>query len=78
MRETQRALLTGFLRMVIAVAGGSIAWLLTHDLRIVFAMLGVAWVVYGTSLTLAIRPPLWFSRSVTFATSVTSSATARQ
>ena len=53
----------GFLRMAIALVGALVAWLSTHDLRVVFAMLGVAWVVYGAFLAVAIRAGIWFRRS---------------
>jgi Na+-driven multidrug efflux pump len=54
----------GFLRMAIAVAGGWIGWLVTRDLRVVFAILCAAWVVYGSFLAIAIRGGVWFRRSV--------------
>ena len=57
-------LFTGFLRMVIAVGGGWIAWLVTHDLRVVFAMLCAAWVVYGSFLAIAVGSGVWFRRAV--------------
>jgi Na+-driven multidrug efflux pump len=50
----------GFLRMIIAVLGGWVAWLVSHDLRVVFAILGMAWVVYGSFLALTIRAGMWF------------------
>jgi len=55
---------TGFLRMVVAVAGGWLAWLVVHDLRAVFAMLVTAWLIYGLVLTVIIRAGMWFRQSV--------------
>jgi len=57
-------LFAGFLRMAIAVGGGWTAWFVTHDLRIVFAILGLAMFVYGTVLTWAITAGVWFRRPV--------------
>jgi putative MATE family efflux protein len=57
-------LLAGFLRMAIAVGGGWAAWFVTHDLRAVFAVLGLALFVYGTVLVSAIRAGVWFRRLV--------------
>jgi Na+-driven multidrug efflux pump len=57
-------LFAGFLRMGIAVGGGWAAWLLTHDLRVVFAMLSVALVVYGVVLLSAIKAGVWFRRVI--------------
>jgi Na+-driven multidrug efflux pump len=57
-------LFAGFLRMAIAVGGGWTAWFVTHDLRAVFAVLGVALIVYGTVLATAIRAGVWFRRPV--------------
>ena len=56
------ALFAGFLRMSIAVGGGWAAWFATHDLRAVFAILGVALVVYGVVLAGAIQAGVWFRR----------------
>jgi Na+-driven multidrug efflux pump len=55
-------LFAGFLRMGIAVGGGWAAWFLTHDLRVVFAMLSVALIVYGGVLVTAVRSGVWFRR----------------
>ncbi len=55
-------LFAGFLRMAIAVGGGWTAWFVTHDLRVVFAILAVALVVYGGVLVIAIRAGVWFRR----------------
>jgi putative MATE family efflux protein len=55
-------LFAGFLRMAIAVGGGWAAWFLTHDLRVVFAMLSVALFVYGGVLVTAVKAKVWFRR----------------
>jgi putative MATE family efflux protein len=55
-------LFAGFLRMAIAVGGGWGAWFITHDLRVVFAVLGLALIVYGGTLVTAIRAGVWFRR----------------
>jgi putative MATE family efflux protein len=55
-------LFAGFLRMAIAVGGGWAAWQLTHDLRVVFAVLSVALTVYGSVLLAAIKAGVWFRR----------------
>ncbi len=55
-------LFAGFLRMVLAVGGGWAAWFATHDLRFVFAVLGVALFVYGSVLAVAIWAGVWFRR----------------
>ena len=55
-------LFAGFLRMAIAVGGGWAAWFITHDLRAVFAVLGLALFVYGSVLVTAIRAGAWFRR----------------
>jgi putative MATE family efflux protein len=57
-------LFAGFLRMALAVGGGWAAWFITHDLRVVFAMLGLALFVYGSVLVTAIRAGVWFRRTV--------------
>ncbi len=57
-------LFAGFLRMVIAVGGGWAAWRLTHDLRVVFAVLGFALTVYGSILLIAVKAGVWFRRPV--------------
>jgi len=57
-------LFAGFLRMAIAVGGGWAAWFLTHDLRVVFAVLGLALAVYGGVLVTAIAAGVWFRRPV--------------
>lgn len=55
-------LFAGFLRMAIAVGGGWAAWFATHDLRAVFAVLGVALTVYGGVLVAAVKAGVWFRR----------------
>ena len=55
-------LFAGFLRMIIAVGGGWMAWYATHDLRVVFIVLGFALFVYGGVLAAAIRAGVWFRR----------------
>jgi putative MATE family efflux protein len=55
-------LFAGFLRMTIAVGGGWAAWFATHDLRAVFAVLGLALMVYGGVLVSAVRAGVWFRR----------------
>ncbi len=55
-------LFAGFLRMAIAVGGGWAAWFATHDLRVVFAMLSVALIVYGGVLFCAVKARVWFRR----------------
>jgi len=55
-------LFAGFLRMAIAVGGGWLAWRMTHDLRAVFAVLGLALAVYGSVLLAAIKAGVWFRR----------------
>jgi Na+-driven multidrug efflux pump len=57
-------LFAGFLRMGIAIGGGWAAWYATHDLRVVFATLGLALVVYGSVLIAAIKTGVWFRRIV--------------
>jgi Na+-driven multidrug efflux pump len=57
-------LFAGFLRMAIAVGGGWAAWFATRDLRIVFAVLALALVVYGSVLVSAVKSGVWFRRIV--------------
>jgi putative MATE family efflux protein len=57
-------LLAGFLRMAIAVGGGWAGWFATHDLRVVFAILSLALLVYGGVLLAAIKAGVWFRRSI--------------
>ncbi len=56
-------LLSGLLRMVLAVGGGWIALSLTGSLAWVFAALSVALVFYGTTLAIAIASGVWFRRA---------------
>jgi Na+-driven multidrug efflux pump len=53
-------LLTGLLRMVLAVGGGWVALRLTGSLAWVFAALSLALIAYGTSLATAIASGVWF------------------
>ena len=55
-------LLSGLVRMVIAVGGGWAVLALTGSLTWVFAVLGLALVVYGSSLVTAIASGVWFRR----------------
>lgn len=50
----------GFLRLVIAVAGGWLALRLSDDLAWLFAAAAAALLVYGASLGLAVRSGVWF------------------
>ncbi len=53
-------LLASLLRMLLAVGGGWLALEVTGSLSWVFAALGVALLVYGTSLTAAVASGVWF------------------
>jgi putative MATE family efflux protein len=55
-------LLGGFIRLVIAVGGGWLAWHLTGSLGWVFAALALALVVYGVVVTSAIAAGAWFRK----------------
>ena len=55
-------LLGGFIRLVIAVGGGWLAWRLTGSLGWVFAALALALVVYGVVVTSAIAAGAWFRK----------------
>lgn len=55
-------LLSGFLRLVIATGGGWLVLRFTGSLNALFAALALALVVYGVSLTTAIRSGVWFIR----------------
>jgi Na+-driven multidrug efflux pump len=57
-------LFAGFLRMAIAIGGGWAAWLATHDLRVVFAVLSLALTVYGSVLLVAVGSGGWFRGGV--------------
>lgn len=50
----------GLLRLVIAVAGGWLAWTMTGTLTWVFAALAIALVVYGAIVVTAIATGVWF------------------
>jgi Na+-driven multidrug efflux pump len=50
----------GFLRLVVAVGGGWLAWTLTGSLAAVFGALAVALVVYGVTVAGAIARGVWF------------------
>ncbi len=53
-------LIAGFLRLGLAVGGGWLMWRLTGSLAAVFVMLGLALVVYGAVVAVAIRAGAWF------------------
>lgn len=55
-------LLSGFLRLVIAIGGGWLVLRFTDSLNALFAALALALVVYGVSLATAIRSGVWFVR----------------
>jgi putative MATE family efflux protein len=55
-------LLSGFLRLVIAIGGGWLVLRFTGSLHALFAALALALVVYGVALTVAIRFGVWFVR----------------
>ncbi len=57
-------LLSGLLRMVIAVGGGWLALRLTGSLEWVFVALAVALVVYGTTLVTAVASGVWFRHAL--------------
>ncbi len=52
----------GFLRLVVAVGGGWLAWTLTGSLGAVFAVLALALVVYGVTVAGAIATGAWFKK----------------
>ena len=56
-------LLSGFIRLVIAIGGGWLALRATGSLNALFAALALALVVYGISLATAIRSGVWFTGS---------------
>lgn len=56
-------LLSGFIRLVIAIGGGWIALRVTGSLNALFAALALALIVYGISLAAAIRSGAWFTGS---------------
>jgi Na+-driven multidrug efflux pump len=55
-------LLSGFLRMIVALGIGAIALRLTGELRWLFVALAAGLVVYGVTLTVAVRSGVWFDR----------------
>lgn len=55
-------LLSGFMRLVVAIGGGWLALRLTGSVHALFAALSVALVIYGASLAMAIRSGVWFAR----------------
>jgi Na+-driven multidrug efflux pump len=55
-------LLTGFLRVIIAIGGGWLALRLTGSLNWLFAALAFGLIVYGVTLTAAITSGAWFGR----------------
>jgi Na+-driven multidrug efflux pump len=54
-------LLSGFIRLVIAIGGGWIALRVTGSVNALFAALALALIVYGISLAAAIRSGAWFT-----------------
>src|SRR5205807_1916130 len=55
-------LLTGFLRVIVAIGGGWLALRLTGSLNWLFAALAFGLIVYGVALTAAIISGAWFGR----------------
>jgi putative MATE family efflux protein len=55
-------LLTGFLRVLVAIGGGWLALRLTGSLNWLFAALAFGLVVYGVALTAAVKSGAWFGR----------------
>jgi putative MATE family efflux protein len=55
-------LLSGFLRLVVAIGGGWIALRITGSLSWLFAALALGLVAYGVTLIAAIRSGVWFAR----------------
>ncbi|MCW5623491.1 MAG: MATE family efflux transporter, partial [Burkholderiales bacterium] len=53
-------LLSGFVRLVIAIGGGWLLLRATGSLGWLFAALALGLVVYGTTLVVAIRSGVWF------------------
>jgi Na+-driven multidrug efflux pump len=56
-------LLSGFMRMAVALGGGALALYATGSLHGLFAALAAGLVVYGVTLVAAIRAGVWFERS---------------
>jgi Na+-driven multidrug efflux pump len=55
-------LLSGFLRVIVAIGGGWLALSLTGSLNWLFAALALGLIVYGVMLTAAVRSGAWFNR----------------
>ena len=55
-------LVTGFLRVLVAIGGGWLALHMTGSLNWLFAALAAGLVVYGVALTAAIKSGAWFER----------------
>ena len=55
-------LLSGFLRVMVAIGGGWLALHLTGSLNWLFAALAFGLIVYGVTLTAAVRSGAWFDR----------------
>ena len=55
-------LLTGFLRVIVAIGGGWLALRLTGSLNWLFAALAFVLILYGVALTAAITSGAWFGR----------------
>jgi putative MATE family efflux protein len=56
-------LIVGFARVAVAIGGGWIALKLTGSLAVMFVAVGVALLVYGAGIAIAIRMGAWFSRA---------------
>ena len=55
-------LLTGFLRVVVAIGGGWLALRLTGSLNWLFAALAFGLIVYGVGITAAVKSGSWLDR----------------
>jgi len=55
-------ILTGFVRLLVAIGGGWLVLQLTGSLLWLFAALALGLIVYGTTLTTAIASGVWFAR----------------
>ncbi|HXX10438.1 MAG TPA: MATE family efflux transporter [Burkholderiales bacterium] len=56
-------LLSGFMRMAVALGGGALALYATGSLHGLFAALAAGLAIYGVTLAAAIRAGVWFERS---------------
>ena len=56
-------LLSGFMRMIVALAGGALALYVSGQVQWLFAALAAGLAVYGATLVVAIRTGVWFERS---------------